>query len=41
MFYLKDYVYVTYKDIKLVIVDTSDNVEETYPQEVIFDAIRK
>lgn len=42
MFYLKDYYYDVHgEDKKLVIVDTSDNVEETYPQEVVFDAIRK
>ncbi len=41
MFYLKDYYDAHGTDRKLVIVDTSDNVEETYPQEVIFDAIRE
>lgn len=41
MFYLKDYYDEHGTGRKLVIVDTSDNVEETYPQEVVFDAIRK
>lgn len=41
MFYLKAYYDAHGTDRKLVIVDTQDNVEETYPQEVVFDAIRK